>query len=198
MLDLSRGNVRQGDGHRTRSRTAPLQLSGRQGPRCDPLSHAENPRGRVRSAVGRLRRPGDRDLAARPGREQSGGDEADRAGRADDGAPRPLPDLYGDRARPAVGDRDGRLAATGAEVTTRIHAPIAGIVCALEQVPDPVFAQKIVGDGLAIEPLADRLLAPFDAEIVPVAPTGHSVTLRSAAGTEMLLHTGIDTVDLGA
>ncbi|SNS56686.1 phosphoenolpyruvate--protein phosphotransferase [Sphingopyxis indica] len=82
-------------------------------------------------------------------------------------------------------------------MTTRIHAPIAGIVCALEQVPDPVFAQKIVGDGLAIEPLADRLLAPFDGEIVAVAPTGHSVTLRSDGGIELLIHIGIDTVALG-
>lgn len=84
----------------------------------------------------------------------------------------------------------------GAKVIVPVHAPLAGIVGAIEQVPDPVFAQKIVGDGLAIEPLSDRVVAPFDGKVVAVAPTGHSITLQSDGGIELLIHVGIDTVAL--
>ncbi|WP_447761217.1 phosphoenolpyruvate--protein phosphotransferase [Sphingopyxis panaciterrae] len=82
-------------------------------------------------------------------------------------------------------------------MTVSIYAPLAGIVRAIEQVPDAVFAQKIVGDGLAIEPLSDRVVAPFGGKVIAVAPTGHSITLQSDGGVEILIHVGIDTVALG-
>lgn len=75
--------------------------------------------------------------------------------------------------------------------------PIDGVVVPLESVSDPVFAGRILGDAVAIEPLGSRVIAPFDGEIVAVAPTGHSVTLRSGDSLELLIHIGIDTVNLG-
>jgi phosphocarrier protein FPr/phosphocarrier protein len=78
-----------------------------------------------------------------------------------------------------------------------LHAPLAGWLCGLDDVPDEVFAARMMGEGLAIEPLASELLAPCDATVVLVAPTAHAVTLRHECGAEILLHIGLETVALG-
>ncbi len=75
-----------------------------------------------------------------------------------------------------------------------IYAPLAGAIIPLEQVPDPVFAQKMVGDGVSIDPVESILRAPFDGEIIQLTGTSHAVTLRSSEGLEVLIHIGIDTV----
>ncbi len=77
-----------------------------------------------------------------------------------------------------------------------IQAPLSGIVIPLDQVPDPVFSQKMVGDGIAIDPISEVLLAPCHGEIIQLHPAGHAVTLRSPEGVEVLVHIGIDTVKL--
>lgn len=77
-----------------------------------------------------------------------------------------------------------------------IHAPFKGWVRNLDEVPDAAFSKRMVGDGLAIDPLEWEMVAPCDGTVIAVAPTGHSVTLRSACGIELLLHIGIDTVKL--
>ncbi|MFC3627539.1 phosphoenolpyruvate--protein phosphotransferase [Vogesella amnigena] len=81
--------------------------------------------------------------------------------------------------------------------TITLRAPLSGVVLPLSQVPDPVFAGGMMGQGLAIEPLSSTLLAPCDGEISQVSSTGHAVALRAANGAELLLHIGIDTVKLG-
>ena len=78
----------------------------------------------------------------------------------------------------------------------RVLAPLSGQIWALERVPDPVFAQKMVGDGLSIDPTNATLLAACDGEVVALHAAGHAVTLRTAAGIEILMHIGIDTVGL--
>jgi phosphocarrier protein FPr len=75
-------------------------------------------------------------------------------------------------------------------------APLSGQVWPLERIPDPVFAQKMVGDGLSIDPTDAVLVAPCDAEVISLHAAGHAVTLRAAGGAEILLHIGIDTVAL--
>jgi phosphotransferase system HPr (HPr) family protein len=80
--------------------------------------------------------------------------------------------------------------------TLSIKAPLSGLLVRLEEVPDPVFSQKMVGDGIAIDPTSEVLLAPCDGEVVQLHPAGHAVTLRSPQGVEVLLHIGIDTVKL--
>ncbi|WP_280567436.1 phosphoenolpyruvate--protein phosphotransferase [Chromohalobacter sp. 296-RDG] len=77
-----------------------------------------------------------------------------------------------------------------------IQAPVDGVLVTLDTVPDPVFAEGTLGDGLAIDPLGDTLCAPCDGEIVHCARTAHAVTLRSAGGVELLIHLGLDTVNL--
>lgn len=77
-----------------------------------------------------------------------------------------------------------------------LSAPLSGPVLTLTNVPDAVFASGAMGDGIAIDPLNDTLYAPCDGEVIHVARTGHAVTLRADNGAELLLHLGLDTVDL--
>jgi phosphocarrier protein FPr len=78
----------------------------------------------------------------------------------------------------------------------RFLAPLSGQVWPLERVPDPVFAQKMVGDGVSIDPSDSLLLAACDGEVIALHAAGHAVTLRTAQGIELLMHIGIDTVNL--
>jgi multiphosphoryl transfer protein len=75
-------------------------------------------------------------------------------------------------------------------------APLEGWTTPLDEVPDEVFATRMLGDGVAIDPAAGKLCAPCDGELVLVAPSRHAVTLRAAGGCEIVLHVGIDTVGL--
>src|ERR1044071_4877703 len=77
-----------------------------------------------------------------------------------------------------------------------ILSPLSGQVWPLERVPDPVFAQKMVGDGLSIDPTDAVLMAACDGEVVSLHAAGHALTLRTAEGVEVLMHVGIDTVTL--
>ena len=77
-----------------------------------------------------------------------------------------------------------------------IAAPLSGMIVPLESVPDPVFAQKIVGDGVSIDPTSSEVLAPVAGEVVQLHGAHHALTLRSDGGLEVLVHVGIDTVML--
>lgn len=78
-----------------------------------------------------------------------------------------------------------------------IKSPIIGELLPLSSVPDPVFAEKMMGEGVAIEPKDNHVYAPFDGEIkVLFDQTRHAVGLVSKEGVELLIHVGIDTVKL--
>lgn len=79
---------------------------------------------------------------------------------------------------------------------TTLTAPVNGEIMPLEQVPDPVFSQKIMGDGIAFRPTAGNVVAPIDGEIVLVADTKHAIGIRTTDGIEILIHIGLDTVQL--
>ena len=76
-------------------------------------------------------------------------------------------------------------------------APMGGWTGPLEEVPDPVFSGKIMGDGVALDPTESILRAPCDGEVLTVAAAKHAVVLRAANGAEILLHVGCNTVELG-
>lgn len=78
-----------------------------------------------------------------------------------------------------------------------ILAPISGVIVDMSQVPDKMFAQKIIGDGVAIMPSDNLVVAPCNGTISMVAPTKHAVGIISDEGVELLIHVGIDTVTLG-
>ncbi|MBN2992801.1 HPr family phosphocarrier protein, partial [Pseudomonas cedrina subsp. fulgida] len=77
-----------------------------------------------------------------------------------------------------------------------LSAPLSGPILTLGEVPDEVFASGAMGDGIAIDPLNDCLHAPCDGVIIHVARTAHALTLRADNGAEVLMHVGIDTVEL--
>lgn len=77
-----------------------------------------------------------------------------------------------------------------------LSAPLSGPVLTLAKVPDAVFASGAMGDGIAIDPLNDTLYSPCAGEIIHVARTAHALTVRADNGAEILLHLGLDTVEL--
>lgn len=79
---------------------------------------------------------------------------------------------------------------------SKILSPMTGEAVELGEVPDPVFSQKIVGDGMAVIPSEGKLLSPVDGEIISVADTKHAYGLRTAEGLELLIHVGLETVHL--
>lgn len=78
----------------------------------------------------------------------------------------------------------------------RLLAPLSGKAVPLESVPDEVFSQKLVGDGIAIEPTDGLLLSPCNGRILKIFPTNHAVIISSEEGIEILIHLGLDTVEL--
>ncbi|TCN23151.1 PTS sugar transporter subunit IIA [Mesobacillus foraminis] len=80
--------------------------------------------------------------------------------------------------------------------TIQLNAPLSGTAVPLERVPDPVFAEKMMGDGLAIEPSEGLVVSPVDGEIMQVFPTKHAIGIRAKNGAEILIHIGLETVSL--
>ena len=76
-------------------------------------------------------------------------------------------------------------------------SPFDGWSTSLEEVPDPVFSGKLMGDGLALDPTGAVLRAPCDGEVLTIAAARHAVVVRAGNGAEILLHVGCNTVDLG-
>lgn len=85
---------------------------------------------------------------------------------------------------------------TQTENTINLIAPISGEIVAIEDVPDVVFAEKIVGDGIAIRPTGNKMVAPCDGTIGKIFETNHAFSLESDTGIELFVHFGIDTVEL--
>jgi phosphocarrier protein FPr/phosphocarrier protein len=81
--------------------------------------------------------------------------------------------------------------------TLQILAPFDGWCTELDEVPDPVFAGRMLGDGLAIDPTEGILVSPCAGEIVTLPASAHAVSIRAAQGIDVLIHVGIDTVHLG-
>lgn len=77
-----------------------------------------------------------------------------------------------------------------------IVAPMTGEIFEIDKVPDEVFAGKMVGDGLAIKPSEGIVVAPCSGKIIQVFPTNHAMGILTPEGVEILIHIGLDTVNL--
>ena len=77
-----------------------------------------------------------------------------------------------------------------------IYSPINGKVIELKEVPDEAFAQKMVGDGCAIEPDKGSICSPIEGQLMNIFPTNHAIIFETIDGLEMIVHFGIDTVKL--
>ncbi|MBA4601438.1 PTS sugar transporter subunit IIA [Thermoactinomyces mirandus] len=80
--------------------------------------------------------------------------------------------------------------------SVEVFAPLTGRLLSLEEVPDQVFSRKMMGEGFAIDPAQGEVLAPVDGEVIHVFPTKHAIGLKTSDDIELLIHIGIDTVDL--
>ncbi|CAM2772858.1 PTS glucose transporter subunit IIA [Vibrio rarus] len=77
-----------------------------------------------------------------------------------------------------------------------IISPLSGEIVNIEDVPDVVFAEKIVGDGIAIKPTGNKIVAPVNGTIGKIFETNHAFSIESTDGIELFVHFGIDTVEL--
>jgi phosphocarrier protein FPr len=84
-----------------------------------------------------------------------------------------------------------------AEPTLALKAPLSGPLVPIDRVPDPVFAHRLLGDGVAVDPVSAVLLAPCDGVVATIHPAGHAIALTTDSGVEVMLHIGLDTVALG-
>ncbi|MBQ9478034.1 MAG: PTS glucose transporter subunit IIA [Selenomonadaceae bacterium] len=77
-----------------------------------------------------------------------------------------------------------------------LSSPLTGNLVKLPDVPDPVFASGMMGQGIAVEPTIGKVMAPADAEVTTLFPTGHAIGLKTSGGAELLIHVGMDTVQM--
>jgi len=85
------------------------------------------------------------------------------------------------------------LAAGESEI---VSAPLTGTLVSLDDVPDTTFSKRLVGDGTAIRPTSGAVTSPVDGVVATLFPTKHAVAVRSDSGVEVLIHVGLDTVNL--
>lgn len=93
------------------------------------------------------------------------------------------------------GKTAGETPAPATEAKT-VYAPFSGNVIPLEEMPDPVFSAGVLGPGCGIEPLEETVYAPFNGTVTQVADSKHAIGLESEDGIELLIHVGVDTVDM--
>ncbi len=93
------------------------------------------------------------------------------------------------------GKQEEQAGGSGCKPKT-IYSPMAGTAIPLADVEDPVFSQGMMGLGVGIIPSEGKLFAPTDGTVAAVFPTGHAVGMETKDGMELLLHIGIDTVEL--
>ncbi|MDX3336822.1 PTS glucose transporter subunit IIA [Streptomyces sp. ME02-6979.5a] len=93
-------------------------------------------------------------------------------------------------------DRRAAAGRDSSAVAEEIYAPLSGEIVRIEDVPDVVFAEKIVGDGIAINPSAGTVVAPAAGIIGKIFETNHAFSMETESGLEVFVHVGIDTVEL--
>ena len=77
-----------------------------------------------------------------------------------------------------------------------VRSPVDGWATSLDEVPDEVFSGRMLGDGVAVDPLGATIHAPFDGVIGALARARHAISVRSDSGVEVLIHVGLETVKL--
>lgn len=77
-----------------------------------------------------------------------------------------------------------------------LFSPLNGTLINISDVPDPVFSEKMMGDGFAVIPNEGKLVSPVEGKIIQVFPTKHAICIETLDGLEMIIHVGLDTVEL--
>ncbi|MDC4240675.1 MULTISPECIES: glucose-specific PTS transporter subunit IIBC [Clostridium] len=84
----------------------------------------------------------------------------------------------------------------GLKIESSIMMPVTGKLLRLEEVPDPIFSMKLIGDGFAIDPKKNILISPIKGMILTISKTSHSITIRGLDGFDIFIHIGIDSINL--
>lgn len=84
----------------------------------------------------------------------------------------------------------------GLKIESLIMMPVTGKLLRLEEVPDPIFSMKLIGDGFAIDPKKNILISPIKGMILTISKTSHSITIRGLDGFDIFIHIGIDSINL--
>lgn len=84
----------------------------------------------------------------------------------------------------------------GIKTESSIMIPVTGRLLRLEEVPDPIFSMKLIGDGFAIDPKENILISPIKGQVLTLSKTSHSITIRGIDGIDIFIHIGIDSVNL--
>ncbi|MFK9090197.1 PTS glucose transporter subunit IIA [Bacillus salipaludis] len=79
---------------------------------------------------------------------------------------------------------------------TEVFSPVDGKIVNIEQVNDPVFSSKAMGEGMAFLPTSEKIFSPIDGEVINIFPTKHAILLKTQSNLDVLLHVGINTVEL--
>lgn len=77
-----------------------------------------------------------------------------------------------------------------------IYSPFNGELIKIEDTQDPVFSEKMVGDGIAVEPAEGVVYSPVDGQVIQLFPTKHAIGIKTKEGLEILIHIGVDTVEM--
>ncbi len=100
-----------------------------------------------------------------------------------------------EKAGPAAETKSEAVAAFDVPANT-VAAPVEGAVIPMEEIPDETFSAGVLGQGLGIQPVKGEVVAPFSGTVTQVADTGHAIGLASQDGLELLIHVGVDTVEM--
>nr|WP_182201609.1 glucose-specific PTS transporter subunit IIBC [Paraliobacillus salinarum] len=93
-----------------------------------------------------------------------------------------------------ISEEDNKMETIHGQI--KITSPMAGEILPIIEVPDQVFSQKMMGDGFAVKPSTGRVVAPVSGKILNIFPTKHAIGIQAENGLELLIHIGIDTVNL--
>ena len=95
-----------------------------------------------------------------------------------------------------IGQGAGQAMIDAGTAPLALTAPLDGWAAPLSEVPDAVFSGRMMGDGIAIDPTGNRVVAPCDGKVIHFHHARHAVTLRTSFGAEILIHVGLETVAL--
>lgn len=98
-----------------------------------------------------------------------------------------MPQLTKNKAKPSFKKKEKRF------TDKKIYAPASGQILALSSVKDPVFAQRMMGDGIAINVSGDTIVSPVNGTVAMISPTKHAIGLENDFGDQILVHIGLDT-----
>ncbi|RXT30690.1 PTS beta-glucoside transporter subunit EIIBCA [Lacticaseibacillus chiayiensis] len=107
-----------------------------------------------------------------------------------------LADDTGSNGTVTESETDSDTVSSGVRTTKRIYSPVQGELITMASIPDDTFAKGMLGKGCGIIPEDNHFYAPFDGTVETVFPTKHAIGLKSKTGIELLIHIGLDTVDL--